>query len=62
MSFRLYSIVLLLKSRRSTILIFLLFVPRNLSNLNLGGEISPSIGDLRNLQSMYGTLFSSSLA
>jgi hypothetical protein len=24
----------------------------NLSNLNLGGEISPAIGDLRNLQSM----------
>ncbi|KAL7243553.1 hypothetical protein ACSBR1_015868 [Camellia fascicularis] len=26
---------------------------RNLSNLNLGGEISPAIGDLKNLQSMY---------
>jgi len=25
----------------------------NLSNLNLGGEISPAIGDLRNLQSMW---------
>ncbi|XP_028074488.1 LRR receptor-like serine/threonine-protein kinase ERL2 [Camellia sinensis] len=25
----------------------------NLSNLNLGGEISPAIGDLKNLQSMY---------
>lgn len=27
-----------------------------MSNLNLGGEISPAIGDLRNLQSMYVTL------
>lgn len=26
---------------------------RNLSNLNLGGEISTAVGDLRNLQSMY---------
>ncbi|KAI8000801.1 LRR receptor-like serine/threonine-protein kinase ERL1 [Camellia lanceoleosa] len=25
---------------------------KNLSNLNLGGEISPAIGDLKNLQSM----------
>ncbi|KAL7243551.1 hypothetical protein ACSBR1_015868 [Camellia fascicularis] len=25
---------------------------RNLSNLNLGGEISPAIGDLKNLQSI----------
>ncbi|XP_028116273.1 LRR receptor-like serine/threonine-protein kinase ERL2 isoform X2 [Camellia sinensis] len=25
---------------------------RNLSNLNLGGEISPAIGDLKNLQFM----------
>ncbi|XP_028101806.1 LRR receptor-like serine/threonine-protein kinase ERL1 [Camellia sinensis] len=25
---------------------------RNLSNLNLGGEISPAIGDLKNLQPM----------
>ncbi|GMQ07108.1 hypothetical protein CsSME_00051445 [Camellia sinensis var. sinensis] len=28
-------------------------VSLNLSNLNLGGEISPAIGDLKNLQSMY---------
>ncbi|KAF7149111.1 hypothetical protein RHSIM_Rhsim03G0172700 [Rhododendron simsii] len=28
-------------------------VALNLSNLNLGGEISPAIGDLKNLQSMY---------
>lgn len=33
---------------------FLYFVSRNLSNLNLGGEISTAIGDLRDLQSMYG--------
>ncbi|KAL7211990.1 hypothetical protein ACSBR2_014784 [Camellia fascicularis] len=25
---------------------------KNLSNLNLGGEISPAIGDLKNLPSM----------
>lgn len=30
---------------------------RNLSSLNLGGEISPSIGDLRNLQSMYAPFY-----
>lgn len=30
---------------------------RNLSNLNLGGEISPAIGDLKNLQSMYVFFF-----
>ncbi|KAI7985637.1 LRR receptor-like serine/threonine-protein kinase ERL2 [Camellia lanceoleosa] len=29
------------------------FCSWNLSNLNLGGEISPAIGDLKNLQSMY---------
>ena len=27
---------------------------RNLSGLNLDGEISPAIGDLKNLLSMYG--------
>ena len=31
---------------------FLFLFSRNLSNLNLGGEISPAVGDLRNLQSM----------
>lgn len=28
---------------------------RNLSNLNLGGEISPAIGDLGNLESMWSS-------
>lgn len=37
----------------------LLHYSRNLSNLNLGGEISPAVGDLRNLQCMY--VFVSSL-
>lgn len=29
------------------------FCKRNLSNLNLGGEISPAIGDLKSIQYMY---------
>ncbi len=30
--------------------VFLCVKNRNLSNLNLGGEISPAIGELKNLQ------------
>lgn len=41
-------------SNRVLLLGFFSFLSRrNLSNLKLGGEISPAIGDLRNIQSMY---------
>lgn len=40
-----------------TFFFFFFSAGRNLSSLNLGGEISPALGDLRNLQSM--SVFSS---
>jgi len=36
----------------SNLILSFVMVESNLSNLNLGGEISPALGDLRSLQSM----------
>lgn len=53
----LFSSLFLFLKLINVIFMLLSWLWSNLSSLNLGGEVSPAIGDLRNLQSMYVTFY-----